>query len=283
MTGPKPLSGTDNGSGGFCRDCLQVQLELAKRCISCGSPRICRHDELFNLSLAHIDCDAFYASVEKRDRPDLIDKPVIIGGGKRGVVSTCCYVARIHGVHSAMPMFKALKACPNAVVVKPNMQKYVEVGLQVREMMRELTPSVEPISIDEAFLDLSGTELLHKQPPALVLAKLADKIEREIGISVSVGLSYNKFLAKVASDLDKPRGFSIIGRAEAVEFMADKPVTLIWGVGKATQKKLHRDGIHTVGTLQQMEENELARAIRLHWPSAVATVAWTGFTYRERR
>ncbi|MBW8651231.1 hypothetical protein K1X96_28875, partial [Klebsiella pneumoniae subsp. pneumoniae] len=124
-----------------------------------------RHPELYRLSIAHVDCDAFYASVEKRDNPELRNKPVIIGGGKRGVVSTACYVARIHGVKSAMPMFKALEACPHAVVISPNMEKYVRVGREIRQMMRDLTPQVEPLSIDEAFLDLSGTQRLHHDPP----------------------------------------------------------------------------------------------------------------------
>lgn len=188
-----------------------------RRCLACGSPRILRHAELYDLTLAHIDCDAFYASIEKRDNPELADKPVIIGGGKRGVVSTACYVARIHGVRSAMPMFKALEACPQAIVIKPNMEKYARVSREVRTLMQELTPLVQPLSIDEAFLELSGTERLHHDPPARTLARLARRIEQEVGITVSVGLSYCKFLAKVASDLQKPRGFSVIGQAEALE------------------------------------------------------------------
>ncbi|MCM2473811.1 DNA polymerase IV [Rhizobium sp. CG5] len=244
---------------GFCRDCLTGQPEGRKRCSQCGSPRLVYHPELARLTLAHIDCDAFYASIEKRDNPELADKPVIIGGGKRGVVSTACYIARIHGVRSAMPMFKALEACPQAVVIPPNMEKYVQVGRQVRAMMEELTPLVQPISIDEAFLELSGTEMLHHARPAQVLARLAQRIEREVGITVSVGLSYCKFLAKVASDLQKPRGFSVIGEAEALAFLAPRPVTTIWGVGKAFAATLERDGIRTVGQLQIMEESELMR------------------------
>ncbi|HBF32359.1 DNA polymerase IV [Rhizobium sp.] len=244
---------------GFCRDCLKGQPEGRKRCSACGSPRLLYHSELYQLTLAHIDCDAFYASVEKRDNPELIDKPLIIGGGKRGVVSTACYIARIHGVRSAMPMFKALEACPGAVVIPPDMEKYSKVGRQVRAMMEELTPLVQPISIDEAFLELRGTEMLHHAPPALVLARFAKRIESEIGITVSVGLSYCKFLAKVASDLQKPRGFSVIGQAEALEFLAPRPVTTIWGVGKAFAETLHKDGIHTVGQLQTMEESTLMR------------------------
>ncbi|HXV30398.1 MAG TPA: DNA polymerase IV, partial [Sinorhizobium sp.] len=195
---------------GFCRDCLKEQTAPARRCLACGSPRLLRNPGLYRLSLAHIDCDAFYASIEKRDNPELADKPVIIGGGKRGVVSTACYIARIHGVRSAMPMFKALEACPDAVVIKPNMEKYSRVGREVRAMMLELTPLVQPLSIDEAFLDLNGTERLHHAPPARTLARFARRVEQEVGITVSVGLSYCKFLAKVASDLQKPRGFSVI-------------------------------------------------------------------------
>ncbi len=244
---------------GFCRDCLEMQPAGLKRCRKCGGPRLVYHDELFELTLAHIDCDAFYATIEKRDNPHIADKPVIIGGGKRGVVSTACYIARIHGVHSAMPMFKALEACPDAVVVKPDMEKYVRVGRQVRAMMQELTPLVQPISIDEAFLDLSGTERLHGDQAARVLARLAKRIEDEIGITVSVGLSYCKFLAKVASDMQKPRGFSVIGQAEALEFLKPKPVKLIWGVGKAFAETLARDGISTIGQLQTMEKETLMR------------------------
>ncbi|TPW29476.1 DNA polymerase IV [Martelella alba] len=244
---------------GFCRDCLSGFARRPARCAHCGSPRLLSHDELFSLTIAHIDCDAFYASIEKRDDPSLADKPVIIGGGKRGVVSTACYIARIHGVRSAMPMFKALEACPEAVVIRPNMEKYSAVGRQVREMMLALTPLVEPLSIDEAFLDLSGTERLHKAPPARILADFARRVEREVGITVSVGLSYCKFLAKIASDLNKPKGFSVIGQAEATRFLADKPVGMIWGVGKAFEATLARDGITTIGQIQTMEQADLMR------------------------
>ncbi|MEN3397307.1 DNA polymerase IV [Brucella melitensis] len=246
---------------GLCRDCLSLQkTQTSRRCHACGSPRLIRHKELYRLSLAHVDCDAFYASVEKRDNPDLRDKPLIVGGGKRGVVSTACYLARIHGVRSAMPMFKALEACPDAVVIKPNMEKYARVGREVRQMMRDLTPLVEPISIDEAFLDLSGTERLHKAPPAVVLARFSKRVENEIGITASIGLSYCKYLANVASDLEKPRGFSVIGEAEALDFLRDKPVGMIWGVGKAFAAKLESDGIRTIGQLQTMEEGALMKA-----------------------
>jgi DNA polymerase-4 len=244
---------------GFCRDCLAPVSGGGRRCRACGSPRLMVHPELDRLTIAHVDCDAFYASVEKRDNPELADKPVIIGGGKRGVVSTACYVARIHGVRSAMPMFKALEACPQAVVIKPDMEKYARVGREVRRMMQDLTPLVQPLSIDEAFLDLAGTERLHHDPPARTLAKFARRVEQEIGITVSVGLSYCKFLAKVASDMNKPRGFSVIGEAEAYQFLKERPVTLIWGVGKAFAATLAGDGITMIGQLQEMDEAVLMR------------------------
>jgi len=250
---------TRDDEDGFCRDCLKPARAGALRCPACGSPRLVRHPELDRLAIAHIDCDAFYAAIEKRDDPSLEDKPVIVGGGRRGVVMTACYIARIRGVRSAMPMFQALKACPDAIVVPPDMEKYAEVGRAVRAMMLAVTPLVEPLSIDEAFLDLSGTERLHGASPAVSLAKLARRIEDEIRITVSIGLSFNKFLAKVASDLSKPRGFSVVGQAEAIEFLRDKPVSLIWGVGKALQARLAADGIRTVGALQRIEEAELAR------------------------
>lgn len=241
----------------FCRDCFQPSKAEASRCTHCQSPRLVRHSEVSTLSVAHIDCDAFYASVEKRDAPELRDKPVIVGGRQRGVVSTACYIARIHGVRSAMPMFQALKLCPDAVVVKPNMQKYAEAGRQVRTIMQDFTPLVQPLSIDEAFLDLSGTERLHGQPAAISLAKLERRIEDEVGVTASIGLSHNKFLAKMASDLEKPRGFSIVGKAETLEFLASKPVGKIWGVGQVTQDKLARAGITMIGQLQRMERNDL--------------------------
>ncbi len=244
---------------GFCRDCLEPLAGEGRRCPACGSPRLLRHPELDRLSIAHVDCDAFYASVEKRDDPGLRDRPVIVGGGRRGVVATCCYIARIRGVRSAMPMFKALAACPDAVVIKPDMEKYARVGREVRSMMLELTPLVEPLSIDEAFLDLGGTERLHGGSPALTLARFARRVESEIGITVSVGLAPNKFLAKIASDLGKPRGFSVIGEAEKRTFLATRPVTAIWGVGAALATRLAADGIRTIAEVQAMDAADLAR------------------------
>ncbi len=245
----------------LCRDCGVVNEVPVRpaRCPSCGSPRLLAHAELTALGIAHIDCDAFYASVEKRDNPSLRDQPVIVGGGHRGVVLAACYIARIYGVRSAMPMFKARQLCPQAVVVPPDMAKYQAVGEQVRRLMLATTPLVEPLSIDEAFLDLAGTERLHHGCPAGTLAMLALRIESEVGVTVSIGLSYNKFLAKVASDLDKPRGFAVIGRGEAVTFLAPKPVSLIWGVGRALGERLAQDGVATIGQLQAVAERDLVK------------------------
>ncbi|WP_149141564.1 DNA polymerase IV [Gemmobacter caeruleus] len=240
----------------LCRSCL-CQFETGPRCPECRSPRILAHPELFTLSIAHMDCDAFYASVEKRDNPDLRDKPVIVGGGQRGVVSTCCYIARISGVRSAMPMFQALKLCPEAVVVKPRIQVYAEVSRAIRAMMQELTPAIEPLSLDEAFLDLTGTARLHGAPPAVTLARLVRRMEAELGVSGSIGLSHNKFLAKIASDLDKPRGFSAIGRADTAAFLTPRPVRIIWGVGTATQTALEQAGIRSIADLLRWDKADL--------------------------
>jgi DNA polymerase-4 len=241
---------------GLCRDCLTL-VPGAGRCPACGSPRRIVHAELGTLAIAHVDCDAFFASVEKRDDPALRDRPVIIGGGRRGVVSTACYIARIHGVKSAMPMFKALKLCPDAVVLRPRMERYAELAREIRERMLALTPLVEPLSIDEAFLDLSGTERLHGAPPALMMARLQAGIERDLGLTVSVGLSHNKFLAKIASDLDKPRGFAVIGRAETAGFLGPRPVSLIWGVGRATLDALEAEGLRTIADLRGRDRKAL--------------------------
>jgi len=241
----------------LCRDCL-TSFDTGTRCPACRSPRLISHPELAQLSIAHMDCDAFYASVEKRDNPALRDQPVIVGGGTRGVVSTCCYIARIRGVRSAMPMFQALKLCPEAVVVKPRFPAYVEASRAIRAMMERLTPAIEPLSLDEAFLDLTGTERLHGAAPATLLAQLTRDMETTLGLTGSVGLSHNKFLAKIASDLDKPRGFSVIGRAETESFLQPKPVRIIWGVGTATQAALETAGIRTIADLHRWDRADLA-------------------------
>lgn len=241
----------------LCRDCLAVSGSGA-RCGQCHSARVLSHPEVLDLSIAHLDCDAFYASVEKRDNPELRDRPVIIGGGRRGVVSTACYLARIRGVRSAMPMFQALKRCPDAVVIKGRMEVYARVSRQLRAMMSELTPAIEPLSLDEAFLDLTGTARLHGAPPAVLMARLAQRMEGELGITGSVGLSHNKFLAKIASDLDKPRGFAVIGKAETETFLADKPVSMIWGVGQASRAALDAAGIRLIGDLRRWSRQDLS-------------------------
>jgi DNA polymerase-4 len=245
----------------FCRDCFWTGEAPVRRCPDCGSPRIVAHAELDRLAIAHMDCDAFYASVEKRDRPELRDRPVIVGGGKRGVVTTCCYIARISGVRSAMPMFKALKACPEAVVIKPDFAKYRAESRRILGMAAALTPLVQTLSLDEAWMDLSGTERLHGAPPAVTLARLQARIEADVGITVSIGLAANKFLAKIASDLDKPRGFSVIGAAEAQDFLAPRKVGILPGVGPAMVASLEKAGYRTVGDLARADPKALAA----HW------------------
>ena len=244
----------------FCRDCLvDLAAPVPTRCHACGSPRILAHPELCQLAIAHVDCDAFYAAIEKRDDAALRDQPVIVGGSQRGVVLTACYDARIYGVRSAMPMFKALKLCPHAAIVRPDMAKYAAVGRAVRTMMLELTPHVQPVSIDEAFLDLSGTEGVHKSVPAKTLARFVQRVERDLGITASVGLSDCKFLAKLASDTDKPRGFTVIGRADALATLRPRPVGAIWGVGAVTQARLKALGFETIGDIQDCTEAEFMR------------------------
>lgn len=240
----------------LCRNCL-TRFDSGMRCPACRSPCVIEHDELYSLNIAHMDCDAFYASVEKRDNPELRDKPLIIGGGHRGVVSTACYIARIHGVRSAMPMFRALHLCPEAVVLKPRIEVYARISKQIRTMMEDLTPSIEPLSLDEAFLDLTGTERLHGAPPAVMLAGVIKRMKEELGLTASIGISHNKFLAKIASDLDKPHGFSVIGKAETEAFLQDKPVGLIWGVGQVTRRALEEAGIRTFKDLLRWENAEL--------------------------
>ena len=248
----------------LCRDCLAQFETPADRCPDCESPRIVAHEDLGALSIAHMDCDAFYASVEKRDRPELRDRPLIVGGGKRGVVTTCCYIARTFGVRSAMPMFKALKACPEAVVIKPDFTKYRAESRRILQLAGALTPLIQNLSLDEAWMDLSGTERLHGAPPAMTLAKLQARIEGETGLTVSIGLSANKFLAKIASDLDKPRGFSVIGAEEAERFLAPRPVGVLPGVGPAMAAALEKAGFRTVGHLARAEARDLAGRFGAH-------------------
>jgi DNA polymerase-4 len=253
----------------LCRDCATVPPETAQSCPCCGGMRILRHKELFTLAIAHVDCDAFYASVEKRDRPELAGRPVIVGGGTRGVVAASCYIARMHGVRSAMPMFKALAACPDAVVIRPDFAKYAEAARQIRALMADLTPLVQSLSIDEAVLDLSGTETLHGAPPASVLARFANAVEAQIGVTISVGLAPNRLLAKIAAGRDKPRGFAVIG-AEAPALLAPEPVRLLPGIGATTARRLAARGITRLGHLQALDDRSAFRMFGEDGPGLVA-------------
>jgi len=241
----------------ICRECLSTFDSKVLYCANCESLNLISHKEIEKLDIAHVDCDAFYASIEKRDNPKLKNSAVIIGGGKRGVVATACYLARIKGVRSAMPMYKALKLCPSATIIKPNMSKYRDASRKIQNLMNQLTPLIEPISLDEAFLDLSGTKKLHKKIPAVLLAELSKKINQEVGISVSIGLSYNKFLAKICSDLDKPKGFSLLGRGDSKKFLSSQPVEILWGVGKILKRKLNNDGIKTISQIKELGIKEV--------------------------
>ena len=237
----------------LCRACLGSgyvgMAERPKSCIECGSEALVLHDELFSLSLAHIDCDAFYCSVEKRDNPTLADRPVIVGGEQRGVVAAACYIARRYGIRSAMSTWQAKRACPELVIIKPRMAVYQTIGRQIREMMLALTPLVQPLSIDEAFLDLAGTQKLHHASPALSLARLQKHIKAELGLTVSIGLAANKSLAKIASDQDKPNGFYVIGAAEAKSWLEKRPASLLFGLGKSQMAKLKAAGVNTCGDI----------------------------------
>jgi DNA polymerase-4 len=248
----------------LCRDCFWTGPEAPARCPACRSRRVLRHAELDRLTIAHLDCDAFYASVEKRDDPSLRDRPLIVGGGVRGVVTTCCYIARMSGVRSAMPMFKARKLCPEAVILKPDFPKYIAASRQIMARLRDITPLVQTLSLDEAWLDLTGTQRLHGATPALTLARLQAEIERDVGITVSIGLAANKFLAKIASDLDKPRGFAVIGAAEAQEFLAPRAVSILPGVGPAFLRTLESDGFRVVGDLAAADVKRLAKLYGAH-------------------
>ena len=254
----------------LCRDCFLAVPEARATCPACGSRRVVRHAELFSLTVAHVDCDAFYASVEKRDRSELLARPVIVGGGHRGVVAACCYIARTTGVRSAMPMFKALRLCPDAVVIKPEMAKYVTAARRIRELMEALTPLVQPLSIDEAVLDLTGTEALHKAPPAAVLARFARAVETQVGVTISIGLAPNRLLGKLAAERDKPRGFAVVGAGEAAAWLAPQPVTLLPGVGPALARRLEAAGFTRLGQLASLDAREAAKRFGEEGPGLAA-------------
>ena len=242
----------------LCRECCEPFEVGPSRCPACQSARLVSHPELEALTIAHIDCDAFYASVEKCDRPELIDEPLIVGhAGGRGVVTTACYIARKFGVRSAMPMFQALERCPGAVVVPPDMAKYKEVSGRIRAIFLDATDVIEPVSLDEAYLDLSPENLVDGNSPCVALARIGARVEAEVGITVSIGLSANKFLAKLASELKKPDGYSVIGVAEAKAFLAPLPVGKIHGVGAATAARLEAAGVKTITDLRAMSEMQL--------------------------
>jgi DNA polymerase-4 len=240
----------------FCRDCDANA--PGSSCPACGSVRIVRHAQLFDLAIGHVDCDAFFASVEKRDHPEWRDLPVIVGGGTRGVVSTCCYVARIYGVRSAMPMFKAKQLCPQAIVVPPDMRKYAAASRQIRTMMEQLTPLMQMQSVDEAVLDLSGTQSLHHAPPAIVLNRLARRVEAELGITISIGLGPNRLLAKLAAERGKPRGFFVLGD-EAASLLAPESVRILPGIGPVQARRLAAMGITKIGQLAALDDHAALR------------------------
>lgn len=242
----------------LCRECCAITERDGAVCGDCGSARIVAHLELEALAIAHIDCDAFYASVEKRDRPEIRRQPLIVGhAGGRGVVTTACYIARKFGVRSAMPMWKALEACPDAVVIAPDMAKYKRVSSDIRTIFHAATSVFEPVSLDEAYLDLTDDWRTEAPPAAEALALVAARVEAEVGITVSIGLAPNKFLAKLASEQQKPRGFSVIGQAEAKAFLAPLSVSKINGVGAATALRMEAEGLRTIGDLQALSEQQL--------------------------
>jgi DNA polymerase-4 len=209
--------------------------------------------------ILHVDMDAFYASVEQRDRPELKGKPVIVGGQtQRGVVASASYEARKFGVRSAMPTAKALRLCPQAILVKPRFERYSEVSRQIREIFLSYTPLVEPLSLDEAFLDVTGGGKLFGSAEQIA-REIKQKILDNTGLTCSVGVSFNKFLAKLTSDLCKPNGLMVIDERQAEEILPGLPVGRLWGVGPATEEKMHQMGLRTIGDVQNVPEEELKR------------------------
>jgi len=202
--------------------------------------------------IIHVDMDAFYASVEQLDNPDLMDKPVIVGGDpkQRGVVSAASYEARKFGVHSAMPMSRAVRLCPNAVILPVRMERYAELSQQIHTIFQQFTPQIEPISLDEAFLDVTGSLRLFGSAEKIGRA-VKDQIREQLGLVASVGIADNKFLAKLASDLHKPDGFVVITEKNRQQTLDPLPVSKIWGVGKVTEKALRSKGINTIRQLRE--------------------------------
>ncbi len=203
--------------------------------------------------IIHCDCDCFFAAVEMRDDPSLAPLPIAVGGSaqRRGVIATCNYVARAYGIHSAMATARALRLCPDLVVVPPNFTKYREIALQIREIFADFTALVEPLSLDEAFLDVSGTSL-YQGSATLMAEAIRARIKDEVGITISAGVAPSKFLAKIASDWRKPDGLFVITPQQVDDFVQALPVGKLFGVGKVTEKKLHQLAIKTCGELRQL-------------------------------
>jgi DNA polymerase-4 len=209
-------------------------------------------------AIIHVDMDAFYASVEVMDRPELAGKPVIVGGQSRGVVMAASYEARVFGVHSAMSSARARKLCPHAVFIEPRMSRYAEVSHDIHRVLQAFTPIIEPISIDEAFLDVTGSQSLFGSGTDIGRA-IKQRIRGEIGLIASIGVAPNKYLAKLASDLEKPDGLVVIAQAEAEARLAPLPVWRLWGVGKVTEAALEQAGIRTIGELARAPDAILER------------------------
>jgi DNA polymerase-4 len=211
-----------------------------------------------NRQILHLDMDAFFAAVEQLDHPAYRGKPVIVGADPRGrgVVSTCSYEARQYGIHSAQPIGEALRRCPNGIFVPVRGSRYAELSRQIMALLSEYTPLVEPLSLDEAFLDLTGLERLFG-PAAQLARRIVDRIATEIGLAASIGLAPNKFLAKLGSDLEKPRGFVVITPENALPILENLPVNKIWGVGAKTDEALQTMGIRTIGMLRRVDPKVL--------------------------
>ncbi|MCC8179692.1 MAG: DNA polymerase IV, partial [Planctomycetes bacterium] len=217
---------------------------------------------LWRRAILHVDMDAFYASVEQLDNPELRGKPVIVGGDakSRGVVSAASYEVRPYGVRSAMPMAKAVRLCPHAIRVKPRMERYAEVSSQIFAIFAKVTPLVQPISLDEAFLDVTGCQRLHGDP-VTIAKRIRLSIKQATGLTASVGVATCRFVAKIASDLDKPDGLTIIPEEEMLDRLAPLPVSKIWGVGPVTVKKLTNLGIKTIGDVRQWPVEQLEQLL----------------------
>ena len=211
-------------------------------------------------TILHVDMDAFFASVEIRNNPELRGKPVVVGGGTRGVVAAASYEARRYGVRSAMPMSRALRMCPRAVVVPPNRAAYSAASAAVMEILRDVTPLVQPLSLDEAFLDVSAAVRAQGRP-ALIAARIRERVAADLGLTCSVGVAPTKFVAKVASARCKPDGMLVVPAASVLDFLHPLPATALWGVGARTAEALHRLGIRTVGDLSATPRDALARAV----------------------